>query len=162
MPGLMSYLPPHLGTRLDNDSICNATGLRLGADVVVEHSCICGRTIDSSGHHGLSCRSSGGRISRRQAANETIRRDLVTGGFPAILEPVGVSKEDANRADGMTLIPWKSGCLLLWDFICSDTVAASNRTLAATGPGVVAEASVSEVPQICIPGAYLHICSCGH
>ena len=32
---------------------------------------------------------------------------------------------------------------LLWDFTCSDTVAASNCTLAATSPGVVAEASES-------------------
>ena len=40
-------------------------------------------------------------------------------------------------------IPWESGCPLLWDFTCSDTVAASNRILAATGPGIVADASES-------------------
>ena len=60
-----------------------------------------------------------------------------------MLEPVGVSREDAKRLDGMTLIPWESGCPLLWDFTCSDTVAASNHTLAATGPGIVADASES-------------------
>ena len=43
----------------------------------------------------------------------------------------------------MTLIPSESVRPLLWDFTCSDTVAASNRTVAATGPGVVAEASES-------------------
>ena len=134
---------PHLGRKLDNDSIRIATGLRLGADVVVEHSCICGRTVDSSGHHVLSCRRSGGRISRHQTANETIRRALVTDGIPAILEPVGVSREDVKRPDGMTLTPWESGRPLLWDFTCSDTFAASNLTLAVTGPGVVAEASES-------------------
>ena len=40
-------------------------------------------------------------------------------------------------------MPWESGRPLLWDFTCSDTVAASNRTLAATGPGIVADASES-------------------
>ena len=131
----------HLGTKLDNNSICIATGLRLGADIVVEHSCICGHTVDSSDHHGLSCRRSGGRISRHQVANETIHRAVFSGGIPAILELVGVSREDAKRPDGMTLIPWECSRPLLWDFTCSDIVAASNRALAATGPGIVADAS---------------------
>ena len=42
----LDVLPaPHLGTKLHNDSIHIATGLRLRADIVVEHSCICGHTI---------------------------------------------------------------------------------------------------------------------
>ena len=140
----LNVLPvPHLGTKLDNDSIRIATGLRLGADIVAEHKCICGQTVDPSGHHGLSCRRSGGRIPRHQAANETIRRALVTGGIPAILEPVGVSRDDAKRPDGMTLIPWEGGRPLLWDFTCSDTLATSNRALAANGPGAVADAAES-------------------
>ena len=140
----LNVLPvPHLGTKLDNDSIRIATGLRLGADIVAEHKCICGQTVDPSGHHGLSCRRSGGRIPRHQAANETIHRALVTGGIPAILEPVGVSRDDAKRPDGMTLIPWEGGRPLLWDFTCSDTLATSNRALAANGPGAVADAAES-------------------
>ena len=58
---------------------------------------------------GLSCGRSGGRISRHHAANETIRRALVLGDVPSVLEPVGVCREDAKRPDGMTLIPWKVG-----------------------------------------------------
>ena len=34
--------------------------------------------------------ASGGRIPRHAAVNETIRRALVSGGVPAVLEPVGV------------------------------------------------------------------------
>ena len=135
----LNVLPiPHLGTKLDDDSIRIATGLRLGADIVMEHTCVCGASVDRKGTHGLSCRKSGGRISRHHAANETLRRALVSGGVPAILEPVGVCKEDAKRPDGMTLVPWESGRALLWDFTCWDTLAPSNRLTASTGPGVLA------------------------
>ena len=42
----LNVLPaPHLDMKLDNDSIRIATGLRLGADIVVGHSCICGHTL---------------------------------------------------------------------------------------------------------------------
>ena len=111
-------LIPHLGTKLDDDSIRIATGLRLGADIVIEHTCVCGASVDRKGTHGLSCRKSGGRISRHHAANETLCRALVSGGVPSILEPVGVCREDAKRPDGMTLVPWESGRALLWDFTC--------------------------------------------
>jgi len=42
------------------------------------------------GTHGLSCRRSGGRIPQHAAVNKTIRRALVSGGVPAVLEPIGV------------------------------------------------------------------------
>ena len=86
--------------------------------------------MEYTGHHGLSCRRSGGRISRHQSANETIRRALVSGGIPAVLEPVGIAREDGKRPDGMSLI--------LWDFTCSDTMALSHRNQATSGPGEVA------------------------
>ena len=91
--------------------------------------------------HGLSCKRSGRRISRYHSANETIRRALVSGGVSSVLEPVGVCREDAKRPDGMTLIPWEGGKALLWDFTCSDTLAPSNRSLAARGPANVANAA---------------------
>ena len=94
--------------------------------------------MESTGHHGLSCRRSGGRISRHQSANETIRRALVSGGIPAVLETVGVAREDGKRPDGMSLIPWEEGRPLLWDFTCSDTMALSHRDQATSGPSEVA------------------------
>ena len=135
----LNVLPiPHLGTKLDDDSIRIATGLHIGADIVMEHTCVCGASVDRKGTHGLSCRKTGGRISRHHAANETLRQALVSGGVPSILEPVGVCREDAKRPDGMTLVPWESGRVLLWDFTCWDTLAPSNRLTASTGPGVLA------------------------
>ena len=83
-------------------------------------------------------RRSNGRFPRHQAANETIRRALVSGGVPSILEPVGVCREDAKQPDGMTLIPWEDGRPLLWDFTSCNTLAQSHRARAERGPGVVA------------------------
>ena len=129
---------PHLGTKLDSNALRIAVGLRLGSDIVEEHRCVCGAHVSRKGIHGLSCRRSGGRVARHHAANETIRRALVSGGVPSVLEPVGVCREDAKRPDGMTLIPWECGRSLLWDFTCSDTMALSNRSLACRGPARVA------------------------
>ena len=72
----------------------------------------------------LSCRRSGGRLPRH-ASNETIPRALVSGGVPAVLEPVGVCRDDGKRPDGMSLIPWRRSLPLSWDFTCSDTLAPS-------------------------------------
>ena len=99
----LNVLPaPHLGTKLDDTTVRIAIGLRLGANIVEEHRCICGAPVHRNGTHGLSCHKSGGRIPRHQAANETLCRALVSGGVPSILEPVGVCREDAKRPDGMT------------------------------------------------------------
>ena len=45
----------------------------------------------------LVVEKSSGRISRHQAATETIRWVLVSGGVPLVLEPVTVCREDAKR-----------------------------------------------------------------
>ena len=135
----LNVLPvPHLGTKLDDTSIRIAIGLCLDTNIVEEHKCICGALVEHNGTHGLSCKRSGGRISRHQAANETIRRALASGGVPSVLKPVGVCREDAKRPDGMTLIPWEDGCPLLWDFTSCNTLAQSHRARAERGPGEVA------------------------
>ena len=54
----------------------------------------------------MSCRCSGGRIPQHAVVNETIRRALVSGGVPAVMEPVGVCCDDGKRSDGMSLISW--------------------------------------------------------
>ena len=47
---------PSLGTKVDNESLRMALGLRLGVPIVVEHTRICGAVVDVYGSHGLSCR----------------------------------------------------------------------------------------------------------
>jgi len=110
----LGVLPvPSLGTKLDDESLRIAPGLRLGVPIVVEHTCVCGENVDVFGTHGLLCRCSGGRIPRHAAINETICCALVSGGVPAVLEPVGVCRDDGKRPDDMTLIPWRRGLPLV-------------------------------------------------
>jgi len=45
--------------------------------------------------------------------NEIVCRALVSGGVPAVLEPVGECRDDGKRPDGMPLIPWRQGLPLL-------------------------------------------------
>ena len=79
-----------MGTKLDDESLRIALGLRLGVPIVAEHACICGAVVNVFGSHGLSCKRSGGRIPRHAAVNETVRHALVSEGVPAVLEPMGV------------------------------------------------------------------------
>ena len=41
----------------------------------------------------------------------------------------------------MSMVPWTSGKLLVWNATCSDTYAPSNIGVAATGAGAVEEKS---------------------
>ena len=59
----------------------------------------------------LSCRHSGGHIPQHAELNETICHALVSGGVPAVLEPVGVCNDDGKRPDDISLIPWSQGVL---------------------------------------------------
>ena len=46
---------------------------------------------------------------------------------------MGVCRNDYYRPDGMSLIPWRQGLLLLWDFTCSDTLTPSNVSTSSRG-----------------------------
>ena len=102
---------------------------------------VCGATVDTYGTYGLSCQRSGGRLPCHASVNETIRRTLVSGVVPAVLEPVGVCRDDGKRPDGMSLIPWRRGLLLLWDFTCSDTLAPFHLATSVRGAGRLVDSS---------------------
>ena len=48
---------------------------------------------------------------------------------------------DGRRPDRVTLTPWNSGHLLVWDATCPDTFNPSYRAQATQGPGKVAAAA---------------------
>jgi len=49
-------LPSHsLGLCLRNDQTRISIGLHAGVNLVLPHSCVCGVSVASNGHHGLSC-----------------------------------------------------------------------------------------------------------
>ncbi|CAL8119405.1 unnamed protein product [Orchesella dallaii] len=117
---------PQLGLCLDADTLRIAVSLRLGLDICQTHTCVCGVTVDATGRHGLSCCKSAGRFSRHAALNDVIRRALNTAGYPSVLEPPGLVRDDGKRPDGLTLVPWRMGKSLIWDATCVDTLAPSH------------------------------------
>ena len=136
----MNALPsPQLGTHLDNESFRVSVSLRLGGNICQNHRCRCGEEIDTKGLHGLKCKKSSGRFSRHAAVNDLIHRALKSGDVPSILEPVGCNREDGKRPDGMSLIPWKNGRCILWDFTCVDTFAPSYVSSTSIIPGSAAD-----------------------
>jgi len=90
------------------------------------------------GHHDLACRSSAGRHTRHNLMNDIILRASQSAGVPAICEPPGLSRTDAKRPDGATLIPWSRGRCLLWDATTPDTLAPSHFQGSANQAGTAA------------------------
>ena len=117
-----------------------ATGLRLGMPLCQPHACQqCGTPVDCLGTHGPHCRKSVGRHPRHSAINDLVKRSLGSAKITAHLEPVGISRSDAKRPDGATVLPWRSGRILVWNATCPDTFAPSHLDLAARGAGTVAD-----------------------
>ena len=113
-----------IGYRLDNDSLRLAVSIRLGHRVCTRHRCRCGSKVDEYGLHPLSCRFSIGRLPRRTALNDVIRRSLQSAGNPVLLEPAGLDRGDGNRPDGITLFSYAREVPSL-DATCIDTFSPS-------------------------------------
>ena len=128
-----------LGLRMDDGTIRVAAGLRLGAPLCRPHFCHhCGAEVDSLATRGLSCRWSEGRHHRHAEMNDIIHRALASAKVPSRLEPSGLCRTDGRRPDGVTVVPWRSGKLLVWDATCPDTFAPSYSMHATKEAGAVA------------------------
>lgn len=134
----------NIGTLMDDMSFRISVGLRLGSKICHPHICPCGAKVDHYGHHGLSCPKNTGRYSRHSTINDIIKRALISSGFPTILEPIGISRSDGKRPDGLTLIPWAKGKSLLWDATCVDTLAPSHLSNTSKQCGSAAISAVSK------------------
>ena len=126
------------GLRLDDEAVRVAVGLRLGVNLCIPHSCPCGQQVDATGLHGLSCRLAAGRMARHQALNDIVWRSLSSAGVPSTKEPVGLSRSDGKRPDGLTLIPWSKGKSLTWDVTVINPLADS-YVASYQSPGDAAE-----------------------
>lgn len=147
----------NIGTLLDDATFRLCASLRLGAKCIVPHRCHCGDIVNDSGHHGLSCISSAGRISRHSSINDLIRRALVSAGVPAVLEPVGLARGDGRRPDGMSLMPWRMGRPLVWDATCVDTLAPSHLpdTSVAAGAAAAQQECLKRRKYACLGSGYI-------
>ena len=68
---------------------------------------------------------------------------------------------NGKRPDDAALAPWKSGCLMVWDATCPDTLAASYRVHATSVPGKVAACSSGgeEEQKISVSPSRLPVCT---
>ena len=98
----------------------------------------------------LSCSKAAGRSSWHSLANDVIKCALSAADVPCHLEPVSLSRDDGKRPDGLSLVPWKAGRCLVWDFTGPDMFAAShlNRTVTCAG-AVATEAEEKKKQKYC-------------
>jgi len=113
---------------MDSSTLQIAIGLRLDVPICVPHDCICGATVDCLGTHGLSCRKSAGRSSWHSLANDVIKWAFRAADWSMS----SLSHDDGKRPGGLSLMLWKAGRCLVWDFTCPDTFAASHFNCAVT------------------------------
>ena len=128
-----------MGLRLDNEGVRVAVGVRLGLPLCRPHRCThCEVEVNDLGTHGLSCRFSKGHHPRHGALNDVVRRSLEAAKIPAHLKPLDIYRSDGKRPDRTSIVPWKSGRVLVWDVTCPDTLAPSYAALATREAGAVA------------------------
>ncbi len=58
--------------------------------------------------------------------------------MPSTLEPPDLLRSDGKRPDGVTIVPWECGRLLVWDATCPDTYASSYSNHATVAAGEMA------------------------
>ena len=126
------------GTRLSDNALTCAVGLRLGADVAVASKCSCGAELDSRSDHALSCGRGIGRGARHSEVNKRIRAALASAGVAAILEPVGLDVGAGKRPDGVTVLPFARGREMAWDATICHTCAPSHIPASAANSGAAA------------------------
>ena len=116
---------------MDDDTVRVVVGLRLDAPLCTYHNCHhCGLAVDSLAMHGLSCHWSEGRHYRHAAVNDIVHRTFIAAKIPSCLEPPGFNREEGKHPDGITLVPRKSGRLLVWDVTCPDIFAPCFSSIA--------------------------------
>ena len=125
--------------RNGDNAIRVAVGLRLGSTICESHTCPCDATVDSLGQHALSCRKHPGRVQCHAQINDLIHRALIRAEITSSKEPLGLSRDDGKRPDGLTLVLWHSGHSATWDVTVVHTLAASYVTQSAVQAGKAEE-----------------------
>ena len=114
--------------------------LRLRGLPCLPHQCVhCGDDDDWLVTHGLSCRWSQEGILIMLPSMQLFITLWCEQRYPSHFEPTGLLRSDSKRPDGMSIVHWWSGKLLVWDATCSDTFSALNIGVAVTKAGAVAE-----------------------
>lgn len=140
----LTVLPSRkIGSLLDDDTFRISIALRLGCDICMPHQCKCGVRVEKNGIHGLSCKKSAGRHACHSEINNILCKGLRSANIPSRLEPQ-VFRDNGKRADGITLVPWCYGKMLVWDATIRDTLAPSYIHSSSLQTGSVARRGATE------------------
>ena len=136
---------------MDNETIHNAIGLHLRSSLGMPHSCHpCGVAVDQCVIHGLS------GCCMHAAINGILHKALTSANTPSRLEPSGgFVRSDGKKPDGITMVPSKNGCSLVWDVTYPDTFAHYYLALATSKAGRKKE-------DLHILQSLPHVCPSGH
>ena len=127
-----------IGTRLSDNALTIAMGLRLGLSVATPGVCRCGRELDALGDHALSSNKGVGRSARHTEVNARIGSFLSEAGCFSVLEPAGLVRSDGKWPDGVTVLPFERGLPMAWDATVRHTSAPSYLHLTAVSAGTAA------------------------
>ena len=115
------------GLRMEDDAICVAVDLRLGASLCEPHQYTCDSMVNTRGNHGLSCKRSAGRTLKNNYLNDLIYHTLLQARLPSTKKPAGLGllRTDGKQPDVLTNVPWQAGKSAVWDDTVADTLADS-------------------------------------
>jgi len=71
--------------------------------------------------------------------SDLVARAMASAGIPSTKEPLGLSRSDGKRPDGLSLVPWEAGMPLTWDVTVICPLADSYVAAAAREAGSAAE-----------------------
>ena len=133
----------NLGLKLDDQQLRISIGLRLGANICVEHTCHCGKRVERDGLHGLSCTKSAGRFSRHATLNSLIKQTLEVSTCLQCSNHVDSTELMANAR---TVLPcflgnWVNSCCGMWGREISSPAIWATKISTQFGDNNVAQMS---------------------
>ena len=132
---------------------------RLGSPTSHPHTCVCGGQVDARGLHGLTGKKSTPTHIRHSMLNDILWRAVKKAQVPACKVHVGLSRINARRPDGATLVPWARGKPKAWDVTVPDTYAQShvNDTSIQAGTAADGAAAAKKVKYTDIANTHMFI-----
>ena len=126
-----------------DEAVRVAVALRIGCSVCIAHTCRCGAIADAQGLHGLVCKHAPSKNHKPPGIRLSINDVIVvtSAGIPVTKEPVGLTRLDGKRPDGLTLTPRQGGKSLrpTWDVTVVSTLADSHLHASSHSAGGAAE-----------------------
>ena len=87
--------------------------------------------------------------------NDIMKRALTSAKVPFHFEASGLHRADGKHPDDITVVPWRSGKLLIWDVTFQDTFAPSNSAHATREARAVA--TLAQERKV---AKYVHLTQC--